>query len=112
VQSFQTGTSSVAAVLLSIHYDYLIPGKMFPTQGDLHIAPFTDETLYMEQCSKANFWYVNKTRFFKVFLSTFVNVCCLVYFAVLYYSPIFSFASFVYFEHGMKCQFTCFIVLQ
>jgi len=32
-------------------------GKMYPTQGDLHIAPFTDETLYMEQCSKANFWY-------------------------------------------------------
>ena len=34
-------------------------GKMFPTQGDLHMAPFTDETLYMEQCSKANFWYQN-----------------------------------------------------
>lgn len=34
-------------------------GKMFPTQGDLHVAPFTDETLYMEQCSKANFWSVN-----------------------------------------------------
>lgn len=29
---------------------------MFPTQGDLHIAPFTDEALYMEQFSKANFW--------------------------------------------------------
>ncbi|KAJ8306635.1 hypothetical protein KUTeg_017180 [Tegillarca granosa] len=32
-------------------------GKMFPTQGDLHITPFTDEALYMEQFSKANFWY-------------------------------------------------------
>ncbi|XP_041357226.1 histone-arginine methyltransferase CARMER-like [Gigantopelta aegis] len=32
-------------------------GKMFPSQGDLHIAPFTDESLYMEQYSKANFWY-------------------------------------------------------
>ncbi|XP_011431878.3 histone-arginine methyltransferase CARMER isoform X1 [Magallana gigas] len=32
-------------------------GKMFPTQGDLHIAPFTDEALYLEQFSKANFWY-------------------------------------------------------
>ncbi|OWF34837.1 Histone-arginine methyltransferase CARM1 [Mizuhopecten yessoensis] len=32
-------------------------GKMFPSQGDLHIAPFTDEALYMEQFSKANFWY-------------------------------------------------------
>ncbi|KAL3869119.1 hypothetical protein ACJMK2_041841 [Sinanodonta woodiana] len=32
-------------------------GQMFPTQGDLHIAPFTDEALYMEQFTKANFWY-------------------------------------------------------
>ncbi|XP_067678016.1 histone-arginine methyltransferase CARMER-like isoform X2 [Haliotis asinina] len=32
-------------------------GKMYPSQGDLHIAPFTDESLYMEQYSKANFWY-------------------------------------------------------
>ncbi|KAK2167381.1 hypothetical protein LSH36_28g01036 [Paralvinella palmiformis] len=32
-------------------------GKMFPTQGDLHVAPFTDDSLYMEQFSKANFWY-------------------------------------------------------
>ena len=33
-------------------------GKVFPSQGDLHIAPFTDEALYMEQCGKANFWSV------------------------------------------------------
>jgi len=32
-------------------------GKMFPTRGDLHIAPFTDESLYMEQFNKVNFWY-------------------------------------------------------
>lgn len=32
-------------------------GKMFPTRGDLHIAPFTDAALYMEQLNKANFWY-------------------------------------------------------
>uniref|UniRef100_A0A2C9L7J3 type I protein arginine methyltransferase n=1 Tax=Biomphalaria glabrata TaxID=6526 RepID=A0A2C9L7J3_BIOGL len=32
-------------------------GRMFPTQGDLHVAPFTDEALYMEQYQKANFWY-------------------------------------------------------
>ncbi|KAK2718669.1 hypothetical protein QYM36_005863 [Artemia franciscana] len=32
-------------------------GKMFPTRGDLHVAPFTDESLYMEQFNKANFWY-------------------------------------------------------
>ncbi|KAG1680702.1 Histone-arginine methyltransferase CARMER [Nymphon striatum] len=25
-------------------------GNMFPTKGDLHIAPFNDETLYTEQC--------------------------------------------------------------
>lgn len=32
-------------------------GKMFPTLGDLHIAPFSDAALYMEQLNKANFWY-------------------------------------------------------
>ncbi|XP_065293408.1 histone-arginine methyltransferase CARMER isoform X8 [Dermacentor albipictus] len=30
-------------------------GKMFPTRGDLHIAPFSDTCLYMEQLNKANF---------------------------------------------------------
>ncbi|KAH8035083.1 hypothetical protein HPB51_004324 [Rhipicephalus microplus] len=33
-------------------------GKMFPTRGDLHIAPFSDTGLYMEQLNKANFWSV------------------------------------------------------
>jgi hypothetical protein len=33
-----------------------IPGNMFPTIGDVHLAPFTDEQLYMEQFTKANFW--------------------------------------------------------
>uniref|UniRef100_A0A8C4X196 Histone-arginine methyltransferase CARM1 n=1 Tax=Eptatretus burgeri TaxID=7764 RepID=A0A8C4X196_EPTBU len=32
-------------------------GNMFPTMGDVHLAPFTDEQLYMEQFTKANFWY-------------------------------------------------------
>ncbi|XP_011502373.1 PREDICTED: histone-arginine methyltransferase CARMER [Ceratosolen solmsi marchali] len=32
-------------------------GRMFPSRGDLHIAPFSDEYLYMEQFNKANFWY-------------------------------------------------------
>ena len=32
-------------------------GKMFPSRGDLHVAPFTDEALYMEQINKVNFWY-------------------------------------------------------
>lgn len=31
-------------------------GKMFPSRGDLHVAPFSDEALYMEQYNKANFW--------------------------------------------------------
>ena len=39
---------------------YKLAGKMFPTQGDLHVTPFTDEALFMEQFSKANFWYVLK----------------------------------------------------
>lgn len=33
-------------------------GKMFPTTGDLHVAPFSDEALYLEQYNKANFWLV------------------------------------------------------
>lgn len=32
-------------------------GKMFPSRGDLHVAPFTDAQLYIEQTSKANFWF-------------------------------------------------------
>merc|ERR1739838_1188994 len=32
-------------------------GLMFQTLGDLHVAPFSDELLYMEQFTKANFWY-------------------------------------------------------
>jgi histone-arginine methyltransferase CARM1 len=34
-------------------------GKMFPTLGDIYIAPFTDEALYIEQVGKANFWSQN-----------------------------------------------------
>ena len=30
---------------------------MFPTQALLYTAPFSDETLYMEQYTKASFWY-------------------------------------------------------
>lgn len=43
-------------------------GKMFPSEGDLHIAPFTDEALYMEQYNKANFWYAdNINSYFLIF---------------------------------------------
>ncbi|XP_033273229.1 histone-arginine methyltransferase CARM1-like isoform X1 [Orcinus orca] len=32
-------------------------GMMFPTFGDIHLAPFSDEQLYLEHHSRANFWY-------------------------------------------------------
>ncbi|EPY81649.1 pumilio domain-containing protein [Camelus ferus] len=31
-------------------------GMMFPTFSDIHLAPFSDEQLYMEHYSRANFW--------------------------------------------------------
>jgi len=34
-------------------------GKMFPTEGNIFIAPFMDDTLYLEQMMKVNFWYVH-----------------------------------------------------
>jgi len=43
-------------------------GKLYPSVGDLYIAPFTDESLYMEQANKANFW--NQTSFYGVDLSS------------------------------------------
>ena len=36
--------------------ELIFVGKMYPTQGILFCAPFTDDALYMEQLSKANFW--------------------------------------------------------
>ncbi|KAL2459259.1 putative histone-arginine methyltransferase 1.4 [Forsythia ovata] len=36
---------------------FLVPnGKMFPTIGRIHMAPFSDEYLYMEIANKALFW--------------------------------------------------------
>ncbi|KAM6363866.1 histone-arginine methyltransferase CARM1-like isoform 3-T3 [Pluvialis apricaria] len=32
-------------------------GMMFPTYSDIHLAPFSDDQLYMEHYSRANFWY-------------------------------------------------------
>lgn len=32
-------------------------GRMFPSRGDLHVAPFSDAQLYIEQTNKANFWF-------------------------------------------------------
>ncbi|MCP9261712.1 Histone-arginine methyltransferase CARM1 [Dirofilaria immitis] len=41
----------------ALHFskDYSVV-KMFPSRGELHIALFNDEALYIEQTSKANFW--------------------------------------------------------
>ena len=36
---------------------FIILGKMFPTQALFYTAPFSDEALYMEQYTKASFWY-------------------------------------------------------
>lgn len=32
-------------------------GKMYPSIGDLYIAPFSDEALFLEQTNKAAFWH-------------------------------------------------------
>ncbi|UYV80444.1 CARM1 [Cordylochernes scorpioides] len=53
-------------------------GKMFPTQGDLHIAPFNDASLFMEQHNKANFWFQNS--FHGVDLSSLRDVAAEEYF--------------------------------
>ncbi|ODM89743.1 Histone-arginine methyltransferase CARMER [Orchesella cincta] len=53
-------------------------GKMFPSKGDLHVAPFSDEALYMEQCNKANFWQQN--NFHGVDLSSLKNPALKEYF--------------------------------
>lgn len=58
---------------------WLAPGgKMYPSRGDLHIAPFTDDSLYMEQYSKANFWF--QTCFHGVNLSAIQNCAVKEYF--------------------------------
>lgn len=53
-------------------------GKMFPSRGDLHVAPFCDEALYMEQYNKANFWY--QASFHNVDLSSLRDAAMKEYF--------------------------------
>ncbi|KAL1457611.1 hypothetical protein WDU94_007823 [Cyamophila willieti] len=53
-------------------------GIMFPSRGDLHIAPFMDEALYMEQFNKANFWA--QTSFHHVDLSSMRDAALKEYF--------------------------------
>jgi hypothetical protein len=42
-------------------------GKMFPSRGVLHMAPFSDESLYIELSTKSSFW--TQTNFHGVDLS-------------------------------------------
>lgn len=42
-------------------------GNMYPTKGDLYVAPFTDDALFMEHFGKSNFWC--QTSFYGVDLT-------------------------------------------
>lgn len=53
-------------------------GKMFPTIGDLHVAPFTDEALFMEQTTKASFWL--QTHFHNIDLTPLHDAAIAEYF--------------------------------
>ncbi|XP_054279771.1 histone-arginine methyltransferase CARMER isoform X2 [Macrosteles quadrilineatus] len=53
-------------------------GIMFPSRGDLHIAPFMDDSLFMEQTNKANFWV--QTCFHGVDLSSMRDAAMKEYF--------------------------------
>ncbi|XP_050421077.1 probable histone-arginine methyltransferase CARMER [Adelges cooleyi] len=53
-------------------------GKMYPSKGDLHIAPFTDDALFMEQTNKASFWV--QSCFHGVDLSSLRDVAMREYF--------------------------------
>jgi len=53
-------------------------GKLFPTQGDLFVAPFTDECLFQEQFSKSHFWY--QPNFYGVDLSSLRDTAITEYF--------------------------------
>jgi len=43
-------------------------GNMYPTKGDLYIAPFTDDALFMEHFGKSSFWC--QTSFYGVNLTS------------------------------------------
>uniref|UniRef100_A0A3B3BW71 type I protein arginine methyltransferase n=1 Tax=Oryzias melastigma TaxID=30732 RepID=A0A3B3BW71_ORYME len=46
-------------------------GRMFPSCADLHLAPFSDEQLYLEQHARVNFW--QQRSFYGVDLSALHN---------------------------------------
>ncbi|XP_066566975.1 histone-arginine methyltransferase CARM1 isoform X2 [Amia ocellicauda] len=53
-------------------------GMMFPTFSDIHLAPFTDEQLYLEHYSRSNFWH--QTCFYGINLSGLHNAAVDEYF--------------------------------
>ncbi|XP_014249411.1 histone-arginine methyltransferase CARMER isoform X2 [Cimex lectularius] len=53
-------------------------GIMFPSKGDLHIAPFMDDALFIEQTNKASFWV--QTCFHGVDLSAMKDAATKEYF--------------------------------
>ncbi|XP_013769807.1 histone-arginine methyltransferase CARM1-like [Pundamilia nyererei] len=46
-------------------------GVMFPSYGDIHVAPFSDDQLYFEHYARANFW--QQRSFYGVNLSALHN---------------------------------------
>ncbi|XP_013919965.1 PREDICTED: histone-arginine methyltransferase CARM1-like [Thamnophis sirtalis] len=77
-------TATYHRAILQNHTDFkdkiifCSPGMMFPTFSDIHLAPFSDEQLYMEHYSRANFWY--QQCFYGVNLSSLRNAAVDEYF--------------------------------
>jgi len=53
-------------------------GNMYPTKGDLYVAPFTDDALFMEHFGKSNFWC--QSSFYGVNLTSLRQAALLEYF--------------------------------
>ena len=65
---------------MSYHFTELLhcsAGHMMPTQGDLYVAPFSDELLYMEQMNKVQFW--QQKSFYSVDFSSLMEAAHLEY---------------------------------
>lgn len=57
MQKGEWRTSSEDGVTKRSNRAIIAPGIMFPTVANLYIVPFSDEALFAEQSSKANFWH-------------------------------------------------------
>jgi histone-arginine methyltransferase CARM1 len=91
---------------------FLAPdGKMFPTTGRIHMAPFSDEYLYVEMANKALFW--QQHNFFGVdltplhgsafqgYFSQVTSHSTTLYFAKRYIYTLFGFCTNLY------CRYVC-----